>query len=359
MIKPIAYTCGEPAGIGLDLALLASQPTGCFYGECDQVASPVLVLGDYDALVARAKLLGIQLDIVVIAECQDERAIETCLQNLTEWFTGYSQTDRHSGQLLLIHVPCDTSVRPAALAKQNARHVMTMLALAAKGALKQIFSAIVTGPVQKSVLAEAGYRFSGHTEFFQEAAGVPRVVMMLAGGSMRVALASTHLPLKDVSTYITKKRLDEVITILIAELQSKFGLASPRIVIAGLNPHAGENGQLGTEEIDTIGPAIEKARAKHPKAVLTGPLPADTLFTPKYLKKADAVLAMYHDQGLPVLKYQSFGNGANITLGLPFIRTSVDHGTALDLAGSGNISDGSLVEAVRVARSMISSTQII
>jgi 4-hydroxythreonine-4-phosphate dehydrogenase len=206
---------------------------------------------------------------------------------------------------------------------------------------------MVTAPVHKGVINEAGIAFSGHTEYLAELTNTPQVVMMLVGGGLRVALATTHLALKDVPSAITRENLETTIRILHADLISKFGLQSPRILVAGLNPHAGEDGYLGREEIEIINPVLEKLRAEGMQ--LTGALPADTLFTKKYLEYADAVLAMYHDQGLSVLKYASFGQGVNVTLGLPIIRTSVDHGTALDLAGTGKINFGSMQAAIELA----------
>jgi 4-hydroxythreonine-4-phosphate dehydrogenase len=213
---------------------------------------------------------------------------------------------------------------------------------------------MVTGPVQKSIINDAGHAFTGHTEYLAEKTATPLVVMMLATTELRVALATTHLPLRDVADSITQASLTEVINILIADLQRKFAVPSPTILVCGLNPHAGESGHLGREEIEIISPVLEQFRAQGIN--LIGPLPADTLFTPKHLDNADAVLAMYHDQGLPVLKYQGFGRAANITLGLPIIRTSVDHGTALDLAGSGNADSGSLETAIQVALQMATQT---
>ncbi|RYZ79804.1 MAG: 4-hydroxythreonine-4-phosphate dehydrogenase PdxA, partial [Moraxellaceae bacterium] len=213
--------------------------------------------------------------------------------------------------------------------------------------------ALVTGPVQKSVINDAGINFSGHTEFFAQRSNCDQVVMMLATEGLRVALATTHLPLKDVSSAITQASLTRTLQILHKDLITQFGIPAPRILVCGLNPHAGENGHLGTEEITTITPVLNNLRAQG--YTLLGPLPADTLFTPKYLTQADAVLAMYHDQGLPVLKYKGFGQAVNITLGLPFIRTSVDHGTALDLAGLGKADLGSLKVAIIYAQNMINA----
>jgi 4-hydroxythreonine-4-phosphate dehydrogenase len=229
--------------------------------------------------------------------------------------------------------------------------VLACLDHAIDGCLDGRYAALVTGPLQKSIINDAGIPFSGHTEHLQIRCGVDKVVMMLANRRMRVALATTHLPLKEVATAITQASLAEVLSILIRDLQQKFGLARPRILVAGLNPHAGEGGHLGREEIEIIIPVLQSF--PDAGAELIGPLPADTLFTHKYLDRADAVLAMYHDQGLPVLKYAGFGESVNITLGLPMIRTSVDHGTALDLAGTGRADPGSLKVAIQVAQDMV------
>jgi 4-hydroxythreonine-4-phosphate dehydrogenase len=216
-----------------------------------------------------------------------------------------------------------------------------------------LFDALVTGPVQKSIINDAGIQFSGHTEYLAEKTGTPKVVMMLATEGLRVALATTHLPLKDVSAAITKSELTLIIELLHRDLQVQFGITAPKILVCGLNPHAGEGGHMGMEEIDTIEPVLQTLR--HQGMNLVGPLPADTLFTPKYLDEADAVLAMYHDQGLPVLKYKGFGQAVNVTLGLPIIRTSVDHGTALDLAGTGKATIGSLQTALNYACDMVAA----
>lgn len=318
----IALTPGEPAGIGPDLVVqLAQRAHAC----------TVVVIADPGLLSARAAQLGLPL-------------------RLATWTPGMAPTP--AGELAVLPVPLAAPVLPGRLDPRNAPYVLATLAQAATGCLRGDFDAIVTAPVQKSVINDAGMPFSGHTEFFQEKAGVARVVMMLACPGLRVALATTHLPLRDVPAAITQERLHEVLAILVDDLRRKFGIAHPRILVAGLNPHAGESGHLGREELDVIIPAL--ASFPDHGCALEGPLPADTLFTPKYLDRADAVLAMYHDQGLPVLKYKGFGNAVNITLGLPFIRTSVDHGTALDLAGSGRADPGSLEAALAAALDMIS-----
>ena len=245
------------------------------------------------------------------------------------------------------HVPLRHVRTPGKLDPANSRYVLEVLERATRGCLAGEFDAMVTAPVQKSVINDAGIAFTGHTEYLAERAGADHVVMMLVGGGLRVALATTHLPLSEVPKKITQKGLGDTLRVLDADLKKRFGLSRPRILVAGLNPHSGESGHFGAEEREIIAPAIAAARNAGIEA--SGPLPADTLFVPQRLKDADCVLAMYHDQGLPVLKYASFGRGVNVTLGLPFVRTSVDHGTALDLAGTGRADPGSLIEAVNLA----------
>ncbi|RQW18297.1 4-hydroxythreonine-4-phosphate dehydrogenase PdxA [Rhodobacteraceae bacterium CH30] len=318
----LAITAGEPAGIGPDLVLaLAAQDT----------AARCVVIADKTLLASRARQL--KLDVV-----------------LHDW-----QADARPapGVLEVLHVPLDAPVTPGVLDPANGAYVLETLDVAIDGCVAGEFDAMVTAPVHKGVINDAGVPFTGHTEYLAERTQTPRVVMMLAGGGMRVALATTHLPLRDVADAIQCDMLAAVIRILHADLVSKFGIRQPRILVAGLNPHAGEGGHMGREEIDVIEPVLSMLRGEGMN--LIGPLPADTLFNPDKLSRADAVLAMYHDQGLPVLKYASFGAGVNITLGLPIIRTSVDHGTALDLAGTGRAHPGSLFEAVKVARQMAMS----
>lgn len=260
-----------------------------------------------------------------------------------------------AGTLTLLPVSLYTPAIPGQLTIENGPYVVETLARACDGCLQHEFAALITGPVHKGVINDAGIPFTGHTEFFEERSQAKKVVMMLATEALRVALATTHLPLRAIADAITPALLHDVITILHHDLRTKFGLRNPHILVCGLNPHAGEGGHMGTEEIDTIIPVLDELRAQGMH--LTGPLPADTLFQPKYLDHADAVLAMYHDQGLPVLKYQGFGRGVNITLGLPFIRTSVDHGTALELAGQGKADVGSFITALNLAIKMIVNTQ--
>ncbi|NDV11464.1 4-hydroxythreonine-4-phosphate dehydrogenase PdxA [Crenobacter caeni] len=317
MQATLAVTAGEPAGIGPDLVLaLAGRDNGA---RC-------VVVADRALLAERAQALGLS---VPLADWQPDRPPPP------------------AGTLEVLHVPLAAPARPGVLDTANASYVLATLDAAIDGCVAGRFAGMVTAPVHKGVINDAGVPFSGHTEYLAERTGTPKVVMMLAGGGLRVALATTHLPLREVADAITADSLAEVIAILHADLVHKFGIASPRILVAGLNPHAGEGGHLGREEIDVIEPVLRRLRAKGMD--LVGPLPADTLFNPARLKDADAVLAMYHDQGLPVLKYASFGAGVNVTLGLPIVRTSVDHGTALELAGSGRAHPGSLFEAVSLA----------
>ncbi|MGA8005195.1 MAG: 4-hydroxythreonine-4-phosphate dehydrogenase PdxA [Burkholderiales bacterium] len=294
----IALTSGEPAGVGPELcAMLARQP----------LTARVVILGDAGLLAQRG--------------APPDAAIE--------------------------HVPLAAPSIAGKLDPANARYVLALLDRAAAGCLAGEFDAMVTAPVHKAVINDAGIGFTGHTEYLAARAKAPHVVMMLVGGGLRVALATTHLALADVSRAITRAGLVDTLRVIEHDLRQRFGIARPRILVAGLNPHSGEGGHLGREEIDVIEPALRAARAEGIAA--EGPVPADTLFVPARLKQADCALAMYHDQGLPVLKYASFGKGVNVTLGLPFVRTSVDHGTALDLAGSGRADPGSLLEAVQLA----------
>jgi 4-hydroxythreonine-4-phosphate dehydrogenase len=316
----LALTAGEPAGIGPDLCLaLSLQPS---------LPCRVTVLGDIAVLRQRAAQLGIAVAFV-------SGDVVPCHQ---------------PGRLHVRHIPVGAPVTAGVLDARNGSHVLALLDAAIAGCLNGAYHALVTAPVHKGIINDAGFAFSGHTEYLADRSGTHKVVMMLAGGGLRVALATTHLPLREVADAITRELLDDVIRILHADLRAKFGIARPRILVAGLNPHAGESGHLGREEIDIIEPALDRLRAESMN--LVGPLPADTLFSRIRHDPCDAVLAMYHDQGLPVLKYASFGTGVNITLGLPFIRTSVDHGTALDLAGTGRAESGSLMTAIEVALEM-------
>ncbi|WLI75508.1 4-hydroxythreonine-4-phosphate dehydrogenase PdxA [Kosakonia sp. H02] len=323
----VVITPGEPAGIGPDLVVQLAQR-----------GWPVelVVCADATLLTDRAALLGLPLQ-------------------LREYDPLSEATAQQAGTLTVLPISLNAPVTPGRLNPQNGAYVVNTLARACDGCLNGEFAALITGPVHKGVINDAGTPFTGHTEFFEERSHAAKVVMMLATEELRVALATTHLPLKAVANAITPALLREVISILHSDLQQKFGIRQPHILVCGLNPHAGEGGHMGTEEIDTIIPVLEEMRKKGMH--LSGPLPADTLFQPKYLDNADAVLAMYHDQGLPVLKYQGFGRGVNITLGLPFIRTSVDHGTALELAGQGTADVGSFITALNLAIKMIVNTQ--
>ncbi|THB73192.1 MAG: 4-hydroxythreonine-4-phosphate dehydrogenase PdxA [Gammaproteobacteria bacterium] len=317
--KPhLVVTSGEPAGIGPDLALMLAAK---------DYPAQITVIGSKQLLEQRARQL--QLDVVI------------------DSYVPHSPRPYHSGHLNVLSMELGEQVNAGDLNPANSRYVLAMLERAAKGCLNNEFDAVITTPVHKGVINDAGIIFSGHTEFFAEITGGQLPVMMLATLGLRVALATTHLPLKEVSAAVTKDVLRQVISVLDKDLREKFGISKPQIYVCGLNPHAGEGGYLGREEIDTINPVLEEFKSKGVGVV--GSLPADTIFTPKYLQKADVILAMYHDQGLAVLKHKGFGNAANITLGLPIIRTSVDHGTALDLAGTGNVGFGSMDYAIRVA----------
>jgi len=318
---PLAITAGEPAGIGPDLCIQLAQS-----------AQPHdwVVLADPELLGQRAEQLGLPLRL---REFDPADTAPPC-----------------GGELKLLPIPLARPARAGHLDAANAAYVLETLRRAVAGCRAGEFAALVTGPVHKGIINDAGIAFTGHTEFLAELTGTPQVVMMLATEGLRVALATTHLPLSQVSAAIDRPLLDSVLEVLYAELRDRFAIDRPRILVCGLNPHAGEGGHLGREEIETIAPVLEAKRTQGMQ--LFGPLPADTLFTPRYLDEADAVLAMYHDQGLPVLKYKGFGRAVNITLGLPMVRTSVDHGTALDLAGSGRADTGSLQYALQVAAQM-------
>lgn len=322
----LALTSGEPAGIGPDLCVMLAQHAR---------QEPWVVFGDEVLLQARAAQLGLPLRIKPYQ--RGERA--SCLAQ----------------ELTVYPVSLSTTCTAGRLDVRNAASVLLMLEQAAQACVRAEFAALVTAPVQKSILNDAGIAFRGHTEYLAQQSGVDKVVMMLAHPGLRVALVTTHLPLRQVADAITAQELERSIKILHNSLQQDFGIKRARILVAGLNPHAGEAGHLGREEIDIIEPVIQRLNAQGYS--LRGPLPADTLFTEPYLSQADAVLAMYHDQGLPVLKYSGFGEAVNVTLGLPFIRTSVDHGTALSLAGSGRAKTSSLEAALRYAANMVAHKQ--
>ena len=254
------------------------------------------------------------------------------------------------GALPVVDVPLAATVTAGRLDRANASYVLHTLEIAVDGCMSGRFDAMVMAPVHKGIINDAGIAFTGHTEFLADRTRAPHVVMLLVGGGLRVALATTHVAVKDIAARITRDGLERTLRVLQHDLTMRFGIAAPRIAVAGLNPHAGETGHLGREEIEIITPLLERLRLEGMQ--LTGPLPADTLFTPRRLRNFDCVLAMYHDQGLPVLKYASFGSGVNVTLGLPIVRTSVDHGTALDLAGTGNVDGGSLQSAIELAAAL-------
>jgi 4-hydroxythreonine-4-phosphate dehydrogenase len=318
----LIVTSGEPAGIGPDICLAIAERDW----DCD-----VVVAADMELLKQRARQL--QLDLQFSSYAPSER-----------------RPPHERGRLRVLHVPTAVPVRAGVLDPANARYVLSLLDAAAQGCLSGEFDAMVTAPVQKSVINDAGVAFIGHTEYLAEHTGGAYPVMMLATDALRVALATTHLPLQQVSAAITDELLARVIRILDHDLRTRFAIASPRILVCGLNPHAGESGHLGREEIEVIAPALQRLRQEGLN--LTGPAPADTAFTPRMLQQADAVLAMFHDQGLPVIKYADFGDAVNITLGLPIVRTSVDHGTALTLAGSGQADASSLAAAMQMALRM-------
>jgi len=322
-MSPLVITCGEPAGIGPDLCVqLAAQ------------GHHLLCIADKFLLQQRAQQLGLGVQICEVANGDTPRIATP-----------------HS-VLHVIHIPLAAPAVAGVLNAANSDYVLATLRRALQGCVAGEFSGMVTAPVHKGIINDAGIAFTGHTEFLAEQTATPLVVMMLVGGGMRVALATTHLPLREVADAITQPLLEKVLRILQRDLQQRFGIARPHILVAGLNPHAGEGGYLGREEIDVMIPVLDKLRAAGMN--VSAPLPADTLFTPYKLVQCDAVLTMYHDQGLPVLKHASFGAGVNITLGLPIIRTSVDHGTALDLAGTGKADCGSLLQAIAVAQEMAS-----
>lgn len=319
----IGITPGEPAGVGPELVVRLAQQNFAQELELVAIADPALLRQSAEAL---------KLPLT-----------------LNDFNSGSAQVSG-SGRLSIEATPLAAAVAPGKLNAQNSAYVIETLRLASSMCLQNQLDALVTAPVHKAVINEAGVPFSGHTEYFAEQADCSKVVMMLATEGLRVALATTHLPLRKVADAITKTGLSEVIQILNGDLKNKFGIPVPRILVCGLNPHAGENGHLGMEEIEVIEPALRKLRSEGIN--LVGPLPADTLFTEHNLEGADAVLAMYHDQGLPVLKHKGFGKAVNITLGLPFVRTSVDHGTALDLAGKGLADISSLEFALKTAIEM-------
>ena len=324
-LKPIALTPGEPAGIGPDLVVMLAQTTR---------TARLIAIADPQLLIDRAVALGLPLQIV---DATTESDNIPCEAGVLAVHGVALAADCHCGQL----------------DSRNATYVLKTLDVAVDGCMAGTYSAMVTAPLHKGVINDAGIAFTGHTEYLAERTHSEPVMMLATdtpAGALRVALATTHLPLKEVAATLTPAVLEQALQILHDDLIARFGISQPRILVAGLNPHAGESGHMGREEIDVIVPVLEKLRLRGMQ--LEGPLPADTLFTPHHLKGADAVMAMFHDQGLPVLKYAGFGQGINITLGLPIIRTSVDHGTALDKAGTGRIDQGSLQSALTLAQTL-------
>jgi 4-hydroxythreonine-4-phosphate dehydrogenase len=316
-LPTLVLTAGDPAGIGPDLCVqVAQQALPC----------KLIVIADRDLILERARLLKFPLTL-----------LDGSTSNITQ---------HQAGGLHVLHIPLNTPASPGKLDPANADYVLETLKQAVNGCLDGKFDAMITAPVHKGVINDAGFAFSGHTEYLSQLTG-SQTVMMLVGGNMRITLATTHLPLKDVAAAITGENLERKLRIIYHHLASDFAIDNPCIAVAGLNPHAGESGHLGTEEIDTIIPVLNKLR--HEGLNLLGPIPADTLFIPSQLKNYDCILAMYHDQGLPVLKHASFGAGVNVTLGLPIIRTSVDHGTALELAATGHADTSSLMAAIDMA----------
>lgn len=320
-LPTLALTAGEPAGIGPDLCVQIAQLG---------LPCKLVVIADSGLLEERARLLRLPLEI-------------TDYPSLSEIRPG-------TAALHVLHIPLNEPATPGKLNSANARYVLKTLERAVQGCLNGEFDAVVTAPVNKSIINDGGIPFTGHTEYLAQLTN-REAVMMLTGGGMRVTLATTHLPLKDVAAAITGDKLKQKLRIIQHDLMTRFAIPKPRIAVAGLNPHAGEAGHLGREEIDTIIPALDKLRAEGMD--LIGPLPADTLFNPSKLKEYDCIFVMYHDQGLPVLKHASFGTAVNVTLGLPIIRTSVDHGTALELAGTGRADPGSLLAAIEMAASLV------
>ncbi|PCI42241.1 MAG: 4-hydroxythreonine-4-phosphate dehydrogenase PdxA [Moraxellaceae bacterium] len=339
--RPIVLTSGEPAGIGPDLCLQICQQSH---------PSPLIVMADIELLEQRAAQLKIpvvlhQLDTIEHSSTSNSQSQNTPSQDL-------DHLNREPGHLNVIHTPLRETCQPGQLNVANADSVLQQLEHAAIGCQSGKYSALITCPAHKSVLNDAGIPFTGHTEYFAQQAHIKKVVMMLATPNLRVALVTTHLPLKDVAAAIDADNVRQTLSIVNSALKQQFGIETPRILVCGLNPHAGEDGHLGTEELEIISPVIKELNGNGFNII--GPLPADTLFTPKVLLQGDAVVAMYHDQGLPVLKFQDFGEAVNITLGLPYLRTSVGHGTALDLAGSGNANPSSLLAALRLTQNILS-----
>lgn len=329
MTLRFALTAGEPAGIGPDLCLMLAH---------EMQPYPLIAISNIEMLNQRAAQLGLHVELIAVQP------------------DAWPNTPAPANSLYVWDTPLYEPVVAGQLNQANAQHVLEVLTRAGQGCLDGVFSGMITAPVHKGIINDAGVPFSGHTEFLQELSQAPQVVMMLATHGLRVALVTTHLPLREVADAVTSERIETITRILYSELQQKFAIKKPRILVCGLNPHAGEDGHLGHEERDIIEPTLDRLRAEGMD--LVGPLPADTLFTPINLKDCDAVLAMYHDQGLPVLKHRGFGAAVNISLGMPLVRTSVDHGTALELAGTGEIDSGSLHIALETAYQMAASKSL-
>jgi len=343
MSLSLVITAGEPAGIGPDVVLklavdwpMAKEKLAWSGVDVDQLR--LAVIADPDLLARRARQLALEVSLVIV-DADGELPV------------------MQAGQLAVIPVAMAEQEQPGLLSEANAAYVLETLKLACDGCLDQRWQGMVTAPVHKGIINDAGVAFSGHTEFLQERTGSEQVVMMLATEGLRVALVTTHLPLREVADAITVERVKQISRILYRSLQQDFAVAQPKVLVCGLNPHAGEDGHLGREEIDIIIPALQELA--YERIELTGPLPADTLFAQHHLQDADAALAMYHDQGLPVLKHAGFGKAANITLGMPIVRTSVDHGTALDLAGTGQANEGSLWTALGYGALMAQARQTV
>lgn len=353
--QPLLLTTGEPAGIGMDVVLLLAAEN-----KLQDFMRPIWVTADADAMQTRANELieaGVLKSCPIWQTMDFSRDIDNFdVENLTTQISKQEADTEADSNFILLNIPCAAPVTAGKINIENSAMVAKQLAVAHKLATNKTVAAIVTGPLQKSALIDAGIKlpdgtmFSGHTEFFMQQSGCEKVVMMLANQAMKVALVTTHLPLKDVHTAITADNVRQTVQIVIDDMREKFGLTQPRILVCGLNPHAGEGGHLGTEEIEIINPVLREFISAG--VDISEAMPADTLFTSRHLANCDAVIAMYHDQGLPVLKSHGFGDTVNLTLGLPYIRTSVDHGTALDLAGRGGASATSLYQALIMANEM-------
>ncbi len=331
--KPLIITTGEPAGIGMDIVLMLAEKNKLW-----QTTQPIVILANIQALIKRMQLL-------INKNCLSQSIMieKISIDNL-------SNIDNLQKKLWVIDIEIQDNVEAGTLNPKNANMVLQQLQIAHQLAINQQVSAIITAPLQKSVIMQIQPDFMGHTEYFMQQSGLDKVVMMLANAKMKVALVTTHLPLKAVAQAITTNAIRQTVDIVLHDLKTKFGLENPKILVCGLNPHAGENGHLGDEEIHIINPVLQQYQQQGINISLA--MPADTLFTPRHMTNCDAIIAMYHDQGLAPLKSHGFGETVNITLGLPYIRTSVDHGTALDLAGTGQGNPDSLYHAIQLASQM-------